>query len=77
MLVEQQAKHGKAGVMRDPVKNIYDRQVARCLGDIAELWDIPSMVTDRIKRAIEYTAKDVDKINKKDSGHGYKSNNNY
>lgn len=56
--------------MRKPVKDIYDRQSARCLSDIEELYDVPSMVKDRIKRAIEYTAKDVDKINKKESGYG-------
>ena len=50
--------------MRTPVKEIYDRQVARCLGDIEELYQIPSMVEERIKRAIEYACKDVDKINK-------------
>lgn len=49
--------------MRDPVTQIYDRQVARCLSDIKEVCDIPAMVKERIKRAIEYTAKDVDKIN--------------
>jgi hypothetical protein len=51
--------------MRKEVQYIYDRQVARCLGDIAELYDLPSMVIERIKRAIEYTAKDVDKINQR------------
>ena len=56
--------------MRNPVKQIYDRQVARCLKDIEELWDLPAMVEERIKRAIEYTAKDVDKINNKESGNG-------
>ena len=57
--------------MRKPVKQIYDRQVARCLADIEELYDLPEMVEERVKRAIEYTAKDVDKINHKESGHGY------
>ena len=56
--------------MRKPVKQIYDRQVARCLSDIEELYQLPEMVIDRVKRAIEYTAKDVDKINKKESGYG-------
>ena len=50
--------------MRDEVTKIYNRQVARCLDDIQQLYDMPSMVEERIKRAIEYTAKDVDKINK-------------
>ncbi len=49
--------------MRDPVIQIYDRQVARCLSDIKEVYDIPAIVQERIKRAIEFTAKDVDKIN--------------
>lgn len=49
--------------MREQITKIYDRQVARCLDDIKELYDIPSMVKERIKKAIEYTAKDVDKIN--------------
>jgi len=57
--------------MRPPVKQIYDRQVARCLSDIDDLFDLPALVIERIKRAIEYTAKDVDKINNKESGHGY------
>ena len=52
--------------MRPPVKAIYDRQVARCLADIQEVYSLPSVVEERIKRAIEYTAKDVDKINKGD-----------
>jgi hypothetical protein len=50
--------------MRPAVKSIYDRQVARCLADIEEVFEIPAVVQERIKRAIEYTAKDVDKINK-------------
>ena len=59
--------------MRPPVQNVYDRQVARCLSDIEQLYALPEMVEDRIKRAIEYTAKDVDKINNKESGNGYKA----
>ena len=50
--------------MRSEVESIYSRQVARCLSDIKELYDLPSMAIDRIKKAIEYTAKDVDKVNK-------------
>ena len=56
--------------MRKPVKAIYDRQVARCMADIEQLYTLPDMVAERIKRAIEYTAKDVDKINNKETGHG-------
>ena len=58
--------------MRGQVKSIYDRQVARCLSDIEDIFELPAMVAERIKRAIEYTAKDVDKINNKESGNGYK-----
>lgn len=61
--------------MRKPVKAIYDRQTARCLSDIEELYDLPEMVLERIKRAIEYTAKDVDKINHKESGNGISKSN--
>jgi hypothetical protein len=50
--------------MREEITKIYNRQTARCLSDIQELYTIPAMVEERIKRAIEYTAKDVDKINK-------------
>ncbi len=63
--------------MRPPVKAIYDRQVARCLGDIEEVYQIPAVVEERIKRAIEYTAKDVDKINKKESGYGTETSGNH
>jgi len=48
--------------MREEITKIYNRQTARCLSDIQELYDIPAMVTERIKKAIEYTAKDVDKL---------------
>lgn len=67
-------ENNKGVRMREPVKQVYDRQVARCFSDIEELYDIPEMVADRIKRAIEYTAKDVDKINNKESVRGTKSN---
>jgi len=51
--------------MRPEVKSIYDRQVARCLGDIEEVKvKLPTVVAERIKRAIEYTAIDVDRMNK-------------
>lgn len=49
--------------MRDPVRKIYDRQVARCLDDIQELYELPVMVEERIKRAIEYAVKDTDRLN--------------
>ena len=48
--------------MRPPVESVYSRQVAKCLDDIAELHELPTMVVERIKRAIEYTCKDVDKL---------------
>ena len=57
--------------MRPPVQNIYNRQTARCLADIEDIFELPAMVCERIKRAIEYTAKDVDKINRKESGYGH------
>ena len=56
--------------MRDPVQSIYDRQTARCLSDISKVFELPSIVSDRIKKAIEYTCKDVDKLNNKESGNG-------
>lgn len=37
----------------------YNRQVARCLGDIQAVHDLPDIVRDRIKKAIEYTIIDV------------------
>ena len=48
--------------MRPPIQQIYNRQVAKCLTDISELWEIPAMVEERIKKAIEFTCKDVDKL---------------
>ena len=63
--------------MRYPVKSIYDRQVARCLSDIDEVYELPAVVTERIKRAIEYACKDVDKINNKESGNGQREVSNY
>jgi hypothetical protein len=65
----------KKSGMRSPVQNIYDRQVAKCLGDISEVYSLPSVVVDRIKKAIEWTAKDVDKINNKESDNGYQHAN--
>ena len=66
----------KVGVMRIPVQQIYDRQVARCLSNIHDVYELPDIVIERIKRAIEYTAKDVDKINNKESGNGTRTNYN-
>lgn len=48
--------------MRDPVQSVYNRQVAKCLSDIAEVMELPVVVVSRIKLAIEYTCKDVDKL---------------
>lgn len=64
-------------VMRQPVKEIYNRQVARCLSDIDEVYKLPSVVVERIKRAIEYTAKDIDRLNRKESGYGITRNASY
>ena len=63
--------------MRPQVQSIYDRQVARCLADIEEVYALPSVVEERIKRAIEYTAKDIDKINRKESGYGPQEEKHY
>jgi len=53
----------KQGVrMRPEVQSVYNRQVARCLSDIDEVHELPCVVEDRIKKAIEYTCKDVDKL---------------
>jgi len=52
--------------LRPPIQDIYDRQVARCLGDIEKVFDLPSLVEDRIKKAIEFTCKDVDRRNRKE-----------
>ena len=51
--------------MRQSVQKIYDRQVAKCLSDISEVFDLPLIVEDRIKKAIEWTCKDVDKLKNK------------
>ena len=48
--------------MRPPVLSVYKRQVAKCLDDIGKVFDLPDIVEDRIKKAIEYTCKDVDKL---------------
>ena len=64
-------EHGKMGTeltkgmrMRPPIRSVYNRQVAKCLCDIAEVIELPSVVEDRIKKAIEWTCKDIDKQNK-------------
>ncbi len=48
--------------MRPKIQSVYNRQVAKCLDDISEVFELPSVVTDRIKKAIEFTCKDVDKL---------------
>lgn len=48
--------------MRSEVQSIYNRQVAKCLDDIKEVHALPTVVVARIKLAIEYTCKDVDKL---------------
>jgi hypothetical protein len=51
--------------MRPQVQSVYNRQVAKCLFDISEVIELPSVVIDRIKKAIEFTCKDVDKLRNK------------
>ena len=51
--------------MRPPVQSVYNRQVAKCLSDIAEVMELPVVVEDRIKKAIEWTCKDTDKLKNK------------
>ena len=51
--------------MRAPIQSVYNRQVAKCLHDISEVIELPSVVVDRIKKAIEFTCKDVDKLRNK------------
>ena len=51
--------------MRPKVQSVYNRQVAKCLDDISEVTALPSVVVDRIKKAIEFTCKDVDKLKPK------------
>ena len=48
--------------MRPPVQSVYNRQVAKCLDDIDKVFDLPKIIEDRIKKAIEFTCKDVDKL---------------
>ena len=48
--------------MRSEIQSVYNRQVAKCLDDIAEVMDLPAVVEARIKKAIEFTCKDVDKL---------------
>jgi len=68
----------KGARMRPKVQSVYNRQVAKCLDDISEVTDLPSIVVDRIKKAIEFTCKDVDKLkNKNPNGdtHGQEERN--
>lgn len=62
--------------MRPQVQSVYNRQVAKCLADIESVHKLPEIVVDRIKKAIEYTCKDVDKL-KKRSPNGNEINGNY
>lgn len=48
--------------MRPEIQSVYNRQVAKCLSDIGEVTELPTVVETRIKLAIEYTCKDVDKL---------------
>jgi len=50
--------------MRPPVQSVYNRQVAKCLSDIEEVHKLPQVVVERIKKAIEFRCKDVDKLSK-------------
>jgi hypothetical protein len=52
--------------MRPPIASIYNRQIAKCLSDISEVYELPVVVQNRIKKAIEYTCKDVDRLNRKE-----------
>ena len=54
--------------MRPEVQSVYNRQVAKCLADIGEVMELPVVVEDRIKKAIEWTCKDTDKLNKNPNG---------
>ena len=64
--------------MRTEVQSVYNRQVAKCLSDISEVLKLPAVVEARIKLAIEYTCKDIDKLRLKtrtpngDQDHGTK-----
>ena len=61
--------------MRTPVQSVYNRQVAKCLSDISEVIELPAVVEDRIKKAIEYTCKDVDKLRTKNPDGGINEHN--
>jgi len=58
--MKTEAKKGTR--MRPEIQSVYNRQVAKCLSDICDVMDLPSIVESRIKLAIEYTCKDVDKL---------------
>ena len=49
-------------MLRSEIQSIYNRQVAKCLSDIEEVHTLPAVVETRIKLAIEFTCKDVDKL---------------
>lgn len=57
--------------MRPPIQSVYNRQVAKCLSDIAEVIELPAVVEDRIKKAIEFTCKDVDKLRNRNPNGDY------
>lgn len=59
---EMESEQRSGARMRQPVQSVYNRQVAKCLDDINEVMEIPVVVIDRIKKAIEFTCKDVDKL---------------
>lgn len=58
-------KNSQGARMRPKVQSVYNRQVAKCLDDISEVMELPSVVIDRIKKSIEFTCKDVDKLKNK------------
>ena len=57
---KEEQERGKR--MRPEVQSVYNRQVAKCLSDICEVIQLPTVVESRIKLAIEYTCKDIDKL---------------
>ena len=48
----------------EQVTRIGNRHVARCLDRIAEVYDLPAICQDTIKREIHFTAKDVAELAK-------------
>ena len=67
----KQTCNNKESGMRPPVQSVYNRQVAKCLSDIGEVMELPSVVADSIKKAIEFTCKDVDKLRNKNPNGEY------